>query len=238
MPVIPPEPSRGEALEPRLGRGLPSRVAVSEPFRRVMDPEHFQVDQFVEGDEFFVRANLPGIDASKDFDITVSGDTLWIRAERRQERQPEVILQPEIRYGSLSRTIPLPVGTRTEDATAFYHNGVLTVRLPIQRAKAAVTRPYDIIDPRVVDAETGGESEQSMTKETQATEQSSAHAVAGSGLVEIDESARQAILQNVEALRKDKAWQAFRRDIRTRYAGHFRRLEELERQRDSEEAEP
>jgi len=42
----------------------------------------------------------------------------------------EVFLEGEIRYGSFDRVLTMPVGTKTEDVTAAYADGVLTVSMP------------------------------------------------------------------------------------------------------------
>jgi len=42
----------------------------------------------------------------------------------------EVFLEGEIRYGSFDRVLTMPVGTKPEDVTAAYADGVLTVSMP------------------------------------------------------------------------------------------------------------
>ena len=42
----------------------------------------------------------------------------------------EVFLEGEIHYGSFDRVLTMPVGTKTEDVTAAYADGVLTVSMP------------------------------------------------------------------------------------------------------------
>ena len=72
-----------------------------------------------------VRADLPGIDPEKDVELTVSDGMLHIRAERREEekREEKGYLRQELRYGSLSRTLPLPEGVTESDITATYKDG-------------------------------------------------------------------------------------------------------------------
>jgi HSP20 family protein len=81
--------------------------------------------------EILVRAEAPGFEP-KDFDIHVSGDTLTIRAEHKQEteeKQGESRFW-ERRYGRFVRSIPLPAPVNAEKVDAHYRNGVLELRLP------------------------------------------------------------------------------------------------------------
>jgi HSP20 family protein len=106
-----------------------------------------RVEEFTEGDEVVVRAELPGIDPDQDVEITVENHTLRLRAERRQESRTEDQhgYRSEFRYGSFSRAIPLPAGATDQDVKATYKDGVLEVRVPLdheeqQAKKIAVQR--------------------------------------------------------------------------------------------------
>ena len=79
-----------------------------------------------------IRADLPGIDPEKDVEVTVAGGTLHIEAERREEqrREEKGYVRRELRYGSLSRSLPLPQGVTAADITATYKAGVLEIRVP------------------------------------------------------------------------------------------------------------
>ena len=86
-----------------------------------------RVEQFREDGALVVRADLPGIDPDKDVELTVSDGMLHIHAERREEekREEKGYLRRELRYGSLSRTLPLPGGV-----TEFGHHRDLQGRDP------------------------------------------------------------------------------------------------------------
>ncbi|GEL18136.1 Hsp20/alpha crystallin family protein [Pseudonocardia asaccharolytica] len=90
------------------------------------------VDVFRDGKTQVIRAELPGVDPEKDVEITVSDGMLRINAERRMEDKVEEdgYLRRELRYGSLSRTIPLPDGVAEPDIKATYENGILEIRVP------------------------------------------------------------------------------------------------------------
>jgi len=88
------------------------------------------VDMYQTQDSVVVKASLPGI-APEDVDITVSGDTLTIKGEYKQEEvKREDYFFQERRFGAVSRTILLPSGLRTDDAEAVFDNGVVTITIP------------------------------------------------------------------------------------------------------------
>lgn len=78
-----------------------------------------------------VTAELPGLD-EKDIEISVSGDALILRGEKRQEEEEksEDYYRMERRYGSFQRVIPLPCEVQVDKAEANYRKGVLTIELP------------------------------------------------------------------------------------------------------------
>ena len=81
---------------------------------------------------------MPGIDPDKDVQISVTDHTLHLRAERREETKTEEkgTYRSEFRYGSFARTVPLPVGATDKDVKATYKDGILEVRIPIDRGEA------------------------------------------------------------------------------------------------------
>jgi HSP20 family molecular chaperone IbpA len=87
---------------------------------------------------YSVDAELPGIDPDQDVEITVQGDVLTIRAERSEDNQDKD--RSEFRYGTFIRSVRLPVAPRSEEATASYRNGVLTVKIPLAESKEGAHR--------------------------------------------------------------------------------------------------
>jgi len=81
--------------------------------------------------EIVVRAEAPGYDPT-DFDINVSGNTLTIRAEHKEEKEEneEGYQRWERRYGQFQRSIPLSTAVDAEKAQASYRSGILEVNLP------------------------------------------------------------------------------------------------------------
>jgi HSP20 family protein len=90
------------------------------------------VEVFTRGDDLVVRAELPGIDPEKDVDISLQDDVLTIRGERRQEEQEkgDHYFRSETHYGSFERQLVIPEGTKVEDISASYKDGILEVVVP------------------------------------------------------------------------------------------------------------
>jgi len=85
--------------------------------------------------ELTVKADLPGVD-QKDIDITVSGDRLSIRAEKKSEKDEKkedkgrIYHRVERSYGSFERSISLPFEADPQTVSADFSGGVLTIKLP------------------------------------------------------------------------------------------------------------
>ena len=93
-------------------------------------------------DAFVVSASVPGV-PPEDVDITVLGDTLRIRGERKEESREEATsrwIVRERRVGSFERTIALPTSIKADEADADFKDGVLTITLP----KADEAKPRSI----------------------------------------------------------------------------------------------
>jgi HSP20 family protein len=81
--------------------------------------------------EIVVAAELPGLD-EKDFEVTLAGDLLTIKGEKKSEHEQKDgdAHYVERRYGSFARTVRLPFEVGNEKVDAKYDKGVLTVRVP------------------------------------------------------------------------------------------------------------
>jgi HSP20 family protein len=87
--------------------------------------------------EIMVRVELPGMQ-KEDCEITVEGNILYVRGEKRFERarQDSTYHIMERAYGTFERAIPLPRNVDADKAEASYTNGVLTIRVPKSGAEA------------------------------------------------------------------------------------------------------
>jgi len=106
-----------------------------EPLRRFLEGDwqgQIRVEEFTDGNDQVVRAELPGVDPDKDIEVSISNGMLTIRAERseRSEHKGKASYRSEFRYGSFTRSLPLAQGVRQEDIRATYRDGVLEVRTP------------------------------------------------------------------------------------------------------------
>lgn len=103
----------------------------------------FPIDLYETGNEVVVKAVLPGI-KPEEVDISVQGDALTIKGETRHDEETKEgnWYRREIRYGSFSRVIPLPVRVSSDKADAKFKDGMLTVTLP--KAEEAVAKTIKV----------------------------------------------------------------------------------------------
>jgi HSP20 family protein len=108
-----------------------------------------RIEEYADGDDWVIRAELPGIDPERDAEVSVDNGVLTVAAERREESTEGDEGKPgyrsEFRYGSYRRSLRLPPDVTVDDVTATYADGILEVRVPrsVERpkpAKVAVTR--------------------------------------------------------------------------------------------------
>ena len=101
-------------------------------------------------DELVVKASLAGWKPD-DVEITLTGNTLTISGEMKEEarREEDSWILNEIRHGSFSRTLELPEGLVGERATAEFEHGVLTLRIPkAEEIKPKQIKITAVSDPR------------------------------------------------------------------------------------------
>jgi HSP20 family protein len=89
-----------------------------------------QVESFQKGDQFIVRADLPGLE-KKDVNVEIRDDALVIEGERTQEkeRSEEGYFSSERSYGRFRRVVPLPDGAIADSVKATFKNGVLEIAM-------------------------------------------------------------------------------------------------------------
>jgi HSP20 family protein len=93
-----------------------------------------------------VRADLPGL-ARDDIKVEITRDALTIHGERKTESKKEEhhgYFYNECSYGSFYRSIPLPDGADTANASADFHNGVLEVTIPTPNKPSEKVRRLEI----------------------------------------------------------------------------------------------
>jgi len=116
--------------------GFPSlrRVFDIEPAWRSASSFSFSVpaiDMSEDEKAYKISAELPGIDA-KDIDVSVSGDMLVLKGEKRQEKEEKDKNYhfSERAYGSFQRAFDLPASVDRDKVAADFSKGVLTITLP------------------------------------------------------------------------------------------------------------
>jgi HSP20 family protein len=114
-------------------------------------PALMPMDCLRTGDAVVVRFDLPGIDADS-LDVSAENNTLTVQAERRRHDPEDVTyLVSERPSGSYSRQLVLGEGLDVDDIRAEYHNGVLTLTIPV----AEQAKPRKIEISRGADAAIG-----------------------------------------------------------------------------------
>jgi HSP20 family protein len=95
--------------------------------------------------EIVVTAEMPGLD-EKDIQLTVSGDLLTLKGEKKLEHEQKDGngYRRERQFGTFSRVIRLPFEVKDENVEATYKKGVLTIHLPKPPEVQKPVRQIDI----------------------------------------------------------------------------------------------
>lgn len=96
-----------------------------------MTPSVPQVDLVEHGDEYVLRADLPGF-VRDEIDVTLRDRTVTVSADREEETEAADahFVRRERHHRAITRSIQLPEAVEPDDVSATYENGVLEVRLP------------------------------------------------------------------------------------------------------------
>lgn len=95
--------------------------------------------------EVVITAELPGLD-EKDFEVTLVGDVLTIRGEKKDEREQKNGdgYYMERRFGAFSRSLRLPFEAADDTVEASFDKGLLTVRIPKPADVQNAVRKIDV----------------------------------------------------------------------------------------------
>ena len=128
----------------------PRDAAMDRFWKRFLEWDDARLTDFaptidvVEGpDAYRLRAELPGV-ARQDVHVTMSGDVLTIRGEKRhdQKHEEESFWRYESTFGAFERTIRLPQAAPDQKVTAKLTDGVL--RMNVAKRKEARSREITI----------------------------------------------------------------------------------------------
>jgi HSP20 family protein len=95
-----------------------------------------------EGAAYVLRAELPGV-SEKDIELSVTGNTLSLKAERKLEAPQGYSAHRTERSGwTVARSLELPVQVDTGAVVAELKHGILTVTLP--KSKDALPKQISV----------------------------------------------------------------------------------------------
>ena len=104
----------GFGFEPLLKGGFAPKVNVSE-----------------DRENIYISAELPGL-TEKDVEVTLTGDSLTIRGEKKEEieeKEGRNRYRAERSFGYFQRVVPLSSEINEDRIDAVFRNGVLTITL-------------------------------------------------------------------------------------------------------------
>ena len=89
------------------------------------------VDMHETTDELVLTVEVPGV-REKDIAVSITGDLLSIKGERRWEDQAkdQKFLYVERAYGQFERLVQLPMAVQADKVKATHRDGVLQITLP------------------------------------------------------------------------------------------------------------
>jgi HSP20 family protein len=100
------------------------------------------MDVYEEKGNLVVKTELPGIE-SKDLDVKLEGDTITIKAEKKEEVKEDATHHTSERYyGRYYRSVKLPFPVKEDSISASLEKGVLEITLP--KAEAVEAKKIEV----------------------------------------------------------------------------------------------
>ncbi|MBM9538402.1 Hsp20/alpha crystallin family protein [Desulfobulbus alkaliphilus] len=129
-------------------RGFASSGADStSPFSSLTQSVLFkpQVDLSAPAQEYVLTVEIAGV-SEKDISVDVSGGTMTIQGEKKQEKEEKEkdYYRIERQYGAFQRVLSLPEDVDQENIKADFKNGVLTVTMPRKALPAGEVKQIEI----------------------------------------------------------------------------------------------
>jgi HSP20 family protein len=94
-------------------------------------PLAMPMDLYPSGDHYVLHADLPGVDPDS-VDVSIDGSILTVTAQRSERTELDVQWLSSERFtGGYMRRLSLGQDIDADHVAATYHNGVLTVTLPV-----------------------------------------------------------------------------------------------------------
>jgi HSP20 family protein len=122
------------------------------------------MDAYKRGNDVWVHLDLPGV-AADSLDIDIERNVLTVSAQRSWQRQDgDQMYLADRHRGTFRRQVHLGDGLDAERIEADYHDGVLTIRIPV--AEVAQPRKISInTGSRAIDATSAEESSEQPESE-------------------------------------------------------------------------
>ena len=112
---------------PRTGPAHPADAGHQGTMAR---PSAMPMDAWRDGDTFVVELDLPGVQP-ESIDVDVERNVVTVRAERPARNDDAEMLAAERPRGVFSRQLVLGDNLDTDNITASYDAGVLTLKIPV-----------------------------------------------------------------------------------------------------------
>ncbi|MGZ7069005.1 MAG: Hsp20/alpha crystallin family protein [Methanobacterium sp.] len=124
---------KGKLYEMR-GKAIKTEGIINEFTENVLDCTITQkpLTDIIETNEaLIIRIDLPGLN-KEDLKVDIGEDRVYMKAEFPEENKAEDIsyIQKERNHGPIMKSIPLPHNVKPEEATVYFTNSILTVRIP------------------------------------------------------------------------------------------------------------
>ena len=120
------------------------------------------VDVVERDGKLLISADLPGV-KKEDVKVEINQDAVTIQGQRHQERtsSDRGYYQSERSYGSFYRSIPLPEGANTENASATFRDGVLQIEVqaPSQQSRGRTLEIKDAGASGTTASKNGGQQQ-------------------------------------------------------------------------------
>ncbi len=138
MAIVRYNPNRREVTRPNLWDEFDRLTGLS-----FASDSTLAVDVYETNGDVVVKMPTPGIKPD-DLDITITGDTVTVRGEAREEEVEDDrnrnYFFKEVRYGTFARSVTLPAAVDAAKVEAETEDGVLTLTMP----KAESAKPKSI----------------------------------------------------------------------------------------------
>lgn len=104
-----------------------------------------RVDVYETEKDVVVKAEIPGV-SKEDLNIYIDENAVRLSGQTKKdaEYKDENAYRSERYYGSFTRTIPLPVEVKSEQAKASYTDGILSITVPKSETHKTRGRKIDI----------------------------------------------------------------------------------------------